>query len=90
MPRKGSTQEPPRHSRNEELGGSHEERNRHLRYAHEQYSASGQAGFGAPKGRPLPLQKPPRNKRQYPRGARLPWPADDVIDNDDGSPRKRS
>ena len=49
-----------------ELGGSAEERNRHLRYAHEQYSASGQGSFGAPKGRKLPLQKPPANKADYP------------------------
>ena len=64
---------PPRHERNEELGGSTEERDRHLRYAHEQYTASGQGHFGAPKGRALPEQKPPTNKDKYPRGARMPF-----------------
>lgn len=74
---------PPRDPRNEELGGSTEERDRHLRYAHEQYTASGQGHFGAPKGRPLPTQKPPRNESKYPRGTRMPWPHDRTIDSDD-------
>ena len=71
---------PPRDQRNEELGRSTEERDRHLRYAHEQYTASGQGHFGAPKGRPLPPQKPPSNKDKYPRGARMPWPHDGAIE----------
>jgi hypothetical protein len=77
---------PPRDARNEELGESTEERDRHLRYAHEQYTASGQGHFGAPKGNPLPAQKPPKNKGKYPPGARMPWPHDEAIDADPGSP----
>jgi hypothetical protein len=89
MPRKGPPQEPPRDARNEELGGKREERNRHLSYAHEQYSASGQGRFGAPKGRKLPLQKPSSNQGHYPRGTRLPWPADETLATDRGSDRRR-
>jgi hypothetical protein len=82
---------PPRDGRNAELGASTEERDRHLRYAHEQYTASGQGHFGAPKGRPLPAQKPPRNKDKYPRGARMPWPHDGTIAAEDApiEPPKR-
>jgi hypothetical protein len=74
-PRKSQPQEPP------ELGGSPEERNRHLRYAHEQYSGSGQGRFGAPVdqgkgGRNLPLQK----QEDYPPGTKMPWPADSAIE----------
>ena len=91
MPRinKRPPQDPPRHAKNAELGGSGEERNRHLRYAHEQYSASGQGQFGAPKGRKLPLQKPEHNQKHYPRGTRMPWPRDQTIATDDNSTRRR-
>ena len=73
----------------EELGGSAEERNRHLRYAHEQYSGSGQGRFGAPQGRKLPLQKPRGKQEDYPPGTKMPWPADEVIEADDKRPRRR-
>ena len=79
---KAEPQHPPRDRGNEELGGSTEERDRHLRYAHEQYTASGQGRFGAPKGNQLPSQKPPKNKAKYPRGARMPWPHDRAIEAD--------
>lgn len=59
-----------------ELGRSQEERSRHLRYAHEQYSGSGQGKFGAPKGRNLPLEKPKQEGGDYPPGTRMPWPSD--------------
>jgi hypothetical protein len=75
-------QEPPRDAKNEELGRSREERDRHLRYAHEQYAASGQGRFGAPKGRKLPLQTPPKNAEHYPPGSRMPWPPDETIESD--------
>jgi hypothetical protein len=77
---------PPRDQRNEELGQSTEERDRHLRYAHEQYTASSQGHFGAPKGRPLPAQKPTTNTDKYPRGARMPWPHDKAIEQDETPP----
>jgi hypothetical protein len=89
MPRKEPSQEPPRHSRNEELGGSREERNRHLRYAHEQYSGSGQGRFGAPEGRKLPLEKPQRQRRSYPPGTRMPWPSDEIIETKSTPRRKK-
>jgi hypothetical protein len=88
MPRKEPPQDPPRRAKNAELGGQREERNRHLSYAHEQYSASSQGRFGAPKGRKLPLQKPTSNRSRYPRGARLPWPADKTLDSDKGPDRR--
>jgi len=86
-PRKSQPQEPP------ELGGSPEERNRHLRYAHEQYSGSGQGRFGAPVdqgkgGRNLPLQKPPRKQEDYPPGTRMPWPADSAIEDEQKRSRR--
>jgi hypothetical protein len=86
--RKEPPQEPPRHAKNAELGRSREERNRHLGYAHDQYSASGQGRAGAPKGRNLPLQPPPRNAERYPPGTKMPWPRDETIAAEDG-PRRR-
>ena len=77
---RGQEQHPPRESRNEELGQGDEERDRHLRYAHEQYTASGQGRFGMPDGRPLPSEKPARNRRKYPKGTALPWPEDRTIE----------
>lgn len=79
-------QEPPRNAKNAELGRSREERNRHLSYAHEQYSGSGQGCFGAPKGRRLPLQTPPKNTERYPPGTKMPWPPDETIEADDKPP----
>ncbi|MFO1080020.1 MAG: hypothetical protein U1E23_05250 [Reyranellaceae bacterium] len=79
---RGRDQQPPRDARNAELGQGDEERDRHLRYAHEQYSASGQGRFGASKGQPLPSGTPPRNERKYPRGTRTPWPDDRVLEQD--------
>lgn len=75
MPKK----QPPE-PRTAELGGVREERNRHLRYAHEQYSGSGQGRFGAPKGRNLPLEKPQGKQADYPPGTRMPWPSDAEVE----------
>jgi hypothetical protein len=87
-PRKDRPQEPP------ELGGSPEERNRHLRYAHEQYSGSGQGRFGAPVdqgkgGRNLPLQKPAAKQQDYPPGTKMPWPPDSAIEAEQKRTRRR-
>jgi hypothetical protein len=78
---RGQPQHPPRQKRNAELGASTEERDRHLRYAHEQYTASGQ------KGRAPPMDEPTRNADRYPRGARMPWPDDATVEAD--KPRRR-
>jgi len=72
-----------------ELGATREERTRHMRYAHEQYSASGQGPMAAPKGRNLPLEKPQRNARSYPPGTKMPWPSDADIDAEMKQPRRR-
>ena len=85
--RKSQPQEP------SELGGSAEERSRHLRYAHEQYSGSGQGRFGAPVdqgkgGRNLPL--PPAKQQDYPPGTRMPWPPDGAIAAEQKRTRRRS
>ena len=73
----------------EELGGSSEERDRHLRYAHEQYTGSGQGRFGAPKRHPCRRRSRARTGT-YPRGTRLPWPPDRAIEADDkGRPSRQ-
>jgi hypothetical protein len=87
--RKSQPQEPP------ELGGSPEECNRHLRYAHEPYSSLGQGRFGAPVdqgrgGRNLPLQEPPRKQEGYPPGTKMPWPPDSAIEAEQKRSRRRS
>ena len=89
-PRDKQSEAAPEDPKAEELGGSGEERNRHLRYAHEQYSGSGQGRLGAPKGRNLPLDKPRRKQERYPPGTRMPWPADEAIASEDkgSKPRK--
>ena len=69
----------PAEPKNPELGDTREERNRHLRYAHEQYSASGQGRFGAPKGCSLPLEKPQHRQDDYPPGTKMPWPSDKAV-----------
>ena len=79
---RGQEQHPPRDQRNEELGQGDEERDRHLRYAHEQYSGSQQGRFGAPKGHPLAGGKPAGNEQKYPRGAKTPWPDDRAVEQD--------
>lgn len=73
-----------------ELGDTREERNRHLRYAHEQYSGSGQGRFGAPKGRNLPLEKPQDKQGDYPPGTKMPWPPDAAVDAEARRSRRRS
>lgn len=78
----GQEQHPPRDERNRELGREDEQRDRHLRYAHEQYTASGQGRFGAPRGEALPSDRPHENAEKYPRGARMPWPADGRLDSE--------
>lgn len=85
MARKQQPSEP----KDPELGGTHEERNRHLRYAHEQYSGSGQGKFGAPKGRNLPLEKPQRKEDEYPPGTKMPWPPDGEVDAEARRPTRR-
>jgi len=72
-----------------ELGATREERSRHLRYAHEQYSASSQGPLGAPKGRNLPLEKPQRNAGAYPPGTKMPWPSDADVEAEMAKPRRR-
>lgn len=73
-----------------ELGDSKEERNRHLRYAHEQYSGSGQGRFGAPKGRKLPLEKPQAKEQGYPPGTKMPWPSDETVEAEEKPGRRRA
>jgi hypothetical protein len=72
-----------------ELGETGEQRNRRLRYAHEQYSGSSQGRFGAPKGRNLPLEKPQKKKDEYPPGTKMPWPADDEVKGEAHRPARR-
>jgi hypothetical protein len=86
MPR--TTKKPPEEPKAQELGKSQEERNRHLRYAHEQYSGSGQGRFGAPKGRNLPLQEAQEKQQDYPPGTKMPWPSDETIERET-KPRPR-
>lgn len=78
----GQEQHPPRDKDNAELGREDEQRDRHLRYAHEQYTASGQGRFGAPQGEALPSDRPQGNEEKYPRGARMPWPDDARLESD--------
>ena len=87
MPR--PTKKQPEEPKTRELGRSSEERNRHLRYAHEQYSGSGQGRFGAPEGRNMPLQKPTEKSEDYPPGTRMPWPPDESIEAEAGRSRRR-
>jgi hypothetical protein len=86
MPRR--TKKLPEEPKVRELGRSSEERNRHLRYAHEQYSGSGQGPFGAPRGCNLPLEKP-QKAEDYPPGTRMPWPRDETIEAEADRPRRR-
>jgi hypothetical protein len=81
--------QPPREPDNPELGETREQRNRRLRYAHEQYSGSGQGRFGAPKGRNLPLEKPRRQEEDYPPETKMPWPPDDKVAAEARRPGRR-
>lgn len=65
-----------------ELGTTEEERNRHQRFAHEQYSGSEQGKHGAPTGENLPLEKPKRGARDYPEGTTMPWPVDEAVERE--------
>ncbi len=65
-----------------ELGGTEEERGRHQRFAHEQYSGSGQGRHGAPTGESLPLEKPKQGGSAYPEGTTMPWPADEAVERE--------
>ena len=79
--------------RAEEQGTLHlpEERNRHLRYADEQYSGSAQGRVGAPESRDLPLQKPPAEKqRTCPPGTKMPWPPHQAIEAETKPPGRRT
>jgi hypothetical protein len=80
----------PAEPKNAELGETPEERNRHLRYAHEQYSGSGQGRFGAPNGRSLPLEKPQHKQGDYPPGTKMPWPADKEVAAKTQRPTRRT
>lgn len=65
-----------------ELGRTEEERNRHQRFAHEQYSGSEQGKHGAPAGRNLPLEKPEGQAEAYPEGTTMPWPVDEAVEHE--------
>ena len=65
-----------------ELGQTEEERNRHQRFAHEQYSGSEQGKHGAPTGENLPLEKPKREAGSYPEGTTMPWPVDAAVEHE--------
>ena len=76
-----------------ELGDTEEARNRHQRFAHEQYSGSEQGRHGAPTGESLPLEKPKQGGSAYPEGTTMPWPADEAVEReqrrDEARPRGR-
>ena len=72
-----------------ELGSTEEERNRHQRFAHEQYSGSEQGKHGAPTGENLPLEEPGRERKDYPEGTTMPWPADEAVEREQRRDEKR-
>lgn len=72
-----------------ELGDSEEQRNRHQRFAHEQYSGSEQGRHGAPRGRNLPLEKPRHRGGDYPQGTTMPWPVDEEVAREQRRDEKR-
>lgn len=72
-----------------ELGETEEERNRHQRFAHEQYSGSQQGKHGAPMGKKLPLARPKGARDDYPEGTKMPWPADEAVEHEQRQDEQR-